>query len=278
MYEAEKTQQFYDEYAGFEWSRLEETAYGRLQAIIHADFLDRHVRRGDRVLDVGCGPGRFSMAMARQGATLTLLDISRGQLNIARENVAAADLTKGIDGLIHGDVVHMPLLDAAQFDVVVAFGGALSYVCEQRREAAMELVRVTRPGGILLVSVMSRLGTVQNIVRRPALPVLKDPDAWHLWPVLRDGAMPPFPSRIEGTQHPAMHLFTAAELQETFAGCDILEVGGSNVSTYEGSTTFEELAEDEEAWNTAVELERELCRQPGLVDTGSHIIMAAKKQ
>lgn len=278
MYDAGKTQEFYDAYAGFEWARLGETAYGRLQAIIHADVLERHVQSGDRVLDVGCGPGRFSMTMARQGATPTLLDISRGQLQIAGEKLAEADLTRQTDGLVQADVSKLPVGPDQQFDVVVAFGGALSYVCEQRRAAALELMRVTRPGGILLVSVMSRLGTVQNIVRRPALPVLKDPDAWHLWSVLRDGALPPFPSRIEGMQHPAMHLFTAAELQETFAGCDILEMAGSNVSTYEGSTTFEELAEDEAVWNTAVELERELCRESGLVDTGSHIIMAARKR
>ena len=35
----------------------EATPYGQLQAIIHADFIERYVRQGDRVLDAGCGPG-----------------------------------------------------------------------------------------------------------------------------------------------------------------------------------------------------------------------------
>lgn len=276
MYEAEKTQRFYDAYGGLEWSRLEESAYGRLQAVIHTDFLEQYVRRGDRVLDVGCGPGRFSMEMARLGAAITALDISRGQLQLAREKLDEARHMDKVGGLVQADAAHLPV--GQQFDVVVGYGGALSYVCEQRQAAADELVRVTRPGGTLLVSVMSRFGAVANIVRRPALPVLNDPDEWHLWPLARDGGLPPFPSRLKGIMHPAMHLYMASELQTLFEGCDTLELAGSNVSTYEGSSTFEEVAADGDAWATVVEVERELCRQPGLVDTGSHIIMAARKR
>ena len=278
MYEPEKTQQFYDAYAGLEWSRLEATAYGRLQAIIHTDFLERHVRRGARVLDLGCGPGRFSSAITRLDGRVTLMDISRGQLKIAREKLGQAGMREQTEGLVQADVAHLPVVPDGHFDVVVAYGGALSYVCEQRRSAAAELVRVTRPGGTLLVSVMSRFGAVVNVVRRPALPVLKDPERWHLRPVVTDGELPPFPSRLAEMFHPAMHLYTAAELQTLFEGCDILETAGSNVSTYEGSAAFEELAGDEKAWATAVELERELCQEPGLVDSGSHLIMTARRR
>ena len=45
------TARFYDAYGEFEWLRLEARACGRLQAIIHADFLRRHVAPGCRVLD-----------------------------------------------------------------------------------------------------------------------------------------------------------------------------------------------------------------------------------
>ena len=59
-YEPEYTRTFYDAYGSLEWDRLEVKAYGRLQAIIHADFIGRHIRQVDRVLDAGCGPGRFT--------------------------------------------------------------------------------------------------------------------------------------------------------------------------------------------------------------------------
>ena len=51
---------FYDAYDLAEWHRLEVPAYGRLQAIIHADFIRQYVRRGDRVADVGSGPPAYT--------------------------------------------------------------------------------------------------------------------------------------------------------------------------------------------------------------------------
>ena len=64
MYDADYTRTFYDAYGDIEWSRLEATAYGRLQGIIHTDLIRRYVSLGTRVLDAGCGPGRFSIAVA----------------------------------------------------------------------------------------------------------------------------------------------------------------------------------------------------------------------
>ena len=77
-------------------------------------------------------------------------------------------------------------------------------------------------------------------------------------------------------QHPRMHLYMSDELRTLLPGCRVLELAGSNMTTFEGSTTFDEVLDDPQAWATAVELERRLNSQPGLVDNGSHIIMAAQ--
>ena len=46
-YHPDYTRSFYDAYGELEWSRLEASAYGRLQAIIHTDFIQRYVDEGD---------------------------------------------------------------------------------------------------------------------------------------------------------------------------------------------------------------------------------------
>ena len=76
MYDADYTRSFYNDYGYAEWERLERTAFGRLQAIIHDDFLKRYVKPDDRVLDAGCGPGRFTITLARLGARVTALALS----------------------------------------------------------------------------------------------------------------------------------------------------------------------------------------------------------
>ena len=282
QYDPEYLARFYDAYDLAEWDRLEVPAYGRLQAVIHADFIKQHVRRGDRVADIGCGPGRFAVEAALLGAEPTMVDLSPQQLARAGERLSEA----GFDApLITGDVTDLSALDADSFDATFCFGGALSYVCDAAPRAVEELVRITKPGGVVLASVMSRWGVLCNLVRRSTpndLEILRRPDGANrnqavLWEIFETGDLAGFISRLS-IPHPAMHLYTEGELRRLFAGCDVLETAGSNVTTYEGSLTLAYAAADPASWASVLELERKLCRQPGLVDTGSHIIIAARKR
>ena len=277
MYDPDYTRKFYDAYGSHEWDRLDVTAYGILQAIIHADFIGRHIRQGDRVLDAGCGPGRFTTTVAKLGAAVTALDLSERQLELAEEKIGEAGLAEAVDAFVPGDITDLSSFPDGQFDAVVCYGGALSYVCGQRHRAASELVRVVRPGGILLTSVMSRYGAMANLVRGPVMDVLRDPEEEHVWRVAEDGDLLGFASTQVDMRHPPMHLFTSDELRRLLPGCRVLELAGSNVTTFEGSKTIDEVLGDQQAWATAVELERALNSRPGLVDNGSHIILAAQR-
>ncbi len=281
MYDPKYTKEFYNAYGDFEWARLEATPFGRLQAIIHEDFILRYLKSGDRVLDAGCGPGRFSISVARAGGKVTALDISDKQLGLAKQKIAEAGLLDKIEQFIEGDICDLSMFKDNQFDMVICYGGALSYVCEKHQKAAAELIRVAKRGGIILVSVMSRLGTSQGVARLPYLPSLENPDKSErgfpsLWEVVEKGEFPGFPSRA-GLMHAPMHLYTAAELKELFKKCRILEVVGSNVAIEEIPHSGEQIAANPKAWATLVELEKKINHSPGLIDTGSHIIIAVRK-
>src|SRR5919109_1153440 len=50
---------------------------------------------------------------------------------------------------------------STSLDVTVCYGGPISYTVDRAEDAVAELARVTRPGGHVLVSVMSLVGAVQ---------------------------------------------------------------------------------------------------------------------
>jgi hypothetical protein len=131
---------------------------------------------------------------------------------------------------------------------------------------------------MLLVSVMSRYGASANLVRRPVTEFLKGEREPMVWNVIETGDLSGVPSiKVPGQTHPSMHLFSSDELVELFSGCEVVSVAGSNVTATEGSVALEEVAADPEAWATAVEMERRMCTKRGLVDSGSHIILVAKR-
>lgn len=74
-----------------------------------------------------------------------------------------------------------------------------------------------------------------------------------------------------------MHLYTSEELARLLEPCTVVTLAGSNVTAVEGDAAFDNVvAADPGAWQTVVEVERRLCREPGLVDTGSHLIVVAQ--
>jgi SAM-dependent methyltransferase len=104
---------------------------------------------GDRVLDVGCGPGRHALALARRGVTVVGVDRSRDFVALG----AAAAAAEGLP-------VHFAVLDVrtlafeGDFDAAICLcqGGFGLLGGRAEVEVMGRIVRAVRPGGALAVS------------------------------------------------------------------------------------------------------------------------------
>jgi 2-polyprenyl-3-methyl-5-hydroxy-6-metoxy-1,4-benzoquinol methylase len=106
-------------------------------------FLLDRVSAGERVLDVGCGEGHFTAALARMGAQPVGIDVAAEPLRRAGERDRGLDLRKVPAGGA------WPLQDAS-FDVVWA-GEVIEHVVDTAGWLS-EVRRVLRSGGELLLS------------------------------------------------------------------------------------------------------------------------------
>lgn len=103
--------------------------------------------RAPRVLDLGCGPGFFSILFAQMGCAVDAVDSSAGMLAQARRNNQAAG-TIGSVAFHEGDIERLPFADAS-FDVVALRN--VTWLMRDPRAAYREWRRVLVPGGALLV-------------------------------------------------------------------------------------------------------------------------------
>jgi SAM-dependent methyltransferase len=105
--------------------------------------------RATEVLEVGCGPGRLSILLAKQGRDVTGLDLDPAMVERARINVAAIPWNAdGAPSFVVGDAARMPFPDRA-FDLVVS---TLSmHHWDDAAAGLAEIARVLRPGGRALI-------------------------------------------------------------------------------------------------------------------------------
>lgn len=109
-----------------------------------------HIDPTWRVLDIGCGPGRWTVPFAAAGAHVTALDFSPAMLEHARrrcEEAAVAERVEFQRGRLEdldADTLNGP------FDLVLAMGIIQYIPSEQLGNIAQRLARCIKPGGYLL--------------------------------------------------------------------------------------------------------------------------------
>lgn len=96
-------------------------------------------------LDIGCGPGFFSILLAREGYAVTAVDYSEGMLEQARRNFAEAGVEVATK---QGDAQDLPFANGS-FDYIVSRN--LVWNLENPVDAYREWLRLLKPGGRLLV-------------------------------------------------------------------------------------------------------------------------------
>jgi S-adenosylmethionine-dependent methyltransferase len=153
--EADPVQGFYDANARYEWERLQR--HPMEFALTMRMLADGLPAAPARVLDVGGGPGRYAVELARQGYQVTLLDLSAGCLAFARAKAAESGVS--LEATVHGNALDLSALPEAGFDAVLLMGPMYHLLEAADRERCLhEARRVLKPGGILGVSFINRYG------------------------------------------------------------------------------------------------------------------------
>jgi len=275
QYDAGYMRSFYDTYGTREWDRLQRDPTALVNFHIHGYYLDRFVRRGDHVLDVGAGPGRFTIELARLGATVVVGDLSPVQLDLNREKVRDAGYEQAVTARELMDIVDLSQIADASFDAVVCYGGPLSYVFNRADQAIDELLRVTKPNGYLLLSVMSLAGAMRRFLAG-ILALAQEYGAQRsIHDVLTTGNL----TGDINQGHP-MHLYRSEELLALLRqhACECVAASAANFLSPGNEAALADIVADETIWPTILAAEVTLCQQPGALDGGTHIIAVVKRR
>src|SRR5213078_1453825 len=105
------------------------------------------ITKGLKVLDLGCGDGTTALPEAKLGADVLGIDIARNLVEAGNRRAAEQGLTNL--KFQEGDASNLEQVPDKSFDLVVSIFGAM--FAPKPFEVAKEMVRVTRPGGRIVM-------------------------------------------------------------------------------------------------------------------------------
>ena len=261
---------YYDSQVETEWERLERP-YRRFELTSTLHLIAKHFPKEGHLVDIGGGPGRYTVKLLKRGYRMTLADLSPNAVAFAEKKLAELGLTPA--AILCADARDLSTLPNAGFDGAL-FLGPLYHLVEaaDRQQALSELHRVLRPGA-------------------PAIIAFINP-----WGILRSG-LTEFPSAYADYNHVAAllndHLqageqeaFTEAVFltppqgigEVTKAGFDILTYAGVEGFAAGMLTEVDKIAtEDPPAYEKIVRLVAETCELPQYRDCTEHLHLVVRR-
>ena len=100
-----------------EWDRLKTKHPHEKYITIH--MMDRYVKPGDKILDIGGGPGHYSIHYAGLGHDVTLLDLSDENVRFAKKKARQYGVKMQA---LQGDAMNLSAFPESSFDVVFLMG------------------------------------------------------------------------------------------------------------------------------------------------------------
>ncbi len=260
-------EQFYDASTREEWERLDRH---RMEYAVTLKALGHFLPPPPAtILDVGGGPGRYSIALARLGYQVTLVDLSAANLQFADERCREAGVS--LADRVHGNALDLSIFPSGSFDVVLLMGPLYHLITlRERMQALLEARRLLHVCGTLAATFITRFAPFRDAIAQNML------EQYHKAPEQTRKLWETGVSRPEGPFPNAYFTFPEEVylLMDT-AGFDPLAMVGVEGVTAGHDESLNALSGED--WDFWVEWNYRLGLEPSLLGASNHLLYIGSK-
>jgi len=150
-------------------------------------FLKKYLPKRGLILDAGCGPGRYTIELARLGYDVVLLDFVPELLQIAKSKIKKEKVEDKVRQIVKGSLEDLSMFESNTFDSVLCLGALCHLVSKKRRQKAVnELIRITKDDAPIFVSVIGRFAVCINSIVYLWPEMLEAPDVFRKYTTTGD--------------------------------------------------------------------------------------------
>ena len=276
MYDPRIPRNYYDSFGEKEWTRLSRDCQGELLFHVHMDVFRSYVHKEASVFELGAGAGIFSKELATLARQLVVSDISEEQLTINKFKMTELGLADRIEDFLILDITDLEGISDNHYDVVICVGGALNYTFNKEQVAISEMLRVAKPGGIVIVGSVALFNSLIRFL--PAIAEEKkqfgiDATKWLIDKGIQDAEHYP----VENGNY--LHMMKSHDLDALFESKNIqvIEKRAAGIFSLAGDDALNQAKADKELWDLLLSKEVEFSKDPAYLDCGANFIYVVRK-
>ncbi len=260
-------QKFYDENAEYEWNRLERHRMEfEVTMLALEEYLPSHTIK---ILDIGGGPGRYSIALAKKGHEITLLDMSKKCLDFAKDKASEAGVE--LADYRHSNALDLSQIERQSYDAILLMGPLYHLLTiEERQKALQEAINALKPNGHIFATFITRYAQLLYAAGNEPMWIAKHPDRAEV--LLSTGIL-----KCQGSSFTDAYCAHPSEIipfMET-AGLKTLDLIGCEGITIMAEEKLNEFEPD--LWNAWVKMNYRLGKNSSLHGAATHLLYVGRK-
>lgn len=123
--------------------------YGMVEFLTTMHYIEKYLKQGDKILEIGAGTGRYSHTLARQGYCVDAVELVEHNIEVFKQNTLESDNIS----VIQGNALDLSAFSDDQYDITLLLGPLYHLYCkEDKQQAIREAIRVTKPKGIIFAA------------------------------------------------------------------------------------------------------------------------------
>ncbi|WP_054024901.1 class I SAM-dependent methyltransferase [Bacillus sp. FJAT-28004] len=261
----EVVRRFYDETVQYEWNRLDRH---KVEFELNKRFMKRYIKSNDRVLDLGGGPGKYSLYLSEHGCNVTLADLSQNNVDFAMNK--AKELCLPLSGIC-ADSRDLSSFEDGQFDHVLCMGPMYHLKDENDRVKTInECLKKLKPNGTLFVAFVSSYSFVWDyLIRDPGL-ILTNERRSELNFILDD-------TNFAGMGFTDNFFIRPKDVLPFFKSFELEKLHVVNCESFLYLREPELLRQSPEVVNAWLDLAEQVCEREDLLSLAEHIMYIGRK-
>lgn len=136
-------------YSGYDEDGRLLSRHGRVEFLTTMRYIEKYLKPGMRILEIGAATGRYSHTLARMGYRVDAVELIQHNIDLFIANTQPGEQVT----VRQGNAKDLSFLEDNTYDITLLLGPMYHlFTVEEQRQALSEALRVTKPGGILMAA------------------------------------------------------------------------------------------------------------------------------